>query len=275
MLGQRIVTAVVLLALLIPALLSTAVWPFTVLTLVFIVAAAWEWARLNGLHGMAAYGLAVLACGLCGLTWALAPGVLPGFWWIVAAAWVTGGAWALRVGAEGWKRSVLPIRSLMGALLLWVAWWALVQARDMGLGFLMSVFVTVWVADIAAYFGGRAIGGPKLAPHISPGKTWAGALSGVAAVLLLAVGWTHMATSWAGLQGSLFQELVIRWGLVGGTMALVLVVAMSIVGDLFESLVKRAAGAKDSSGLLPGHGGVLDRIDALLPVFPLALALVS
>lgn len=275
MLGQRIVTAVVLLALLIPALLSTLAWPFTVLTLVFIGAAAWEWARLNGLVGRAAHGMTVLVLALCGLTWWFGPAyAVPGLWPMVALIWVAGGFWALRVGPQGWKRGARLPRGVLGALMLWMAWWALVQAHAQGLAFLMSVFATVWVADIAAYFGGRAVGGPKLAPHISPGKTWAGALSGVAAVLLLSLAWLHLSSTWVGLQGSLFHELHDRYGRILGVLALVLVVAMSIVGDLFESLVKRAAGAKDSSRLLPGHGGVLDRIDALLPVCPLVMALI-
>jgi phosphatidate cytidylyltransferase len=133
----------------------------------------------------------------------------------------------------------------------------------------------VWVADIAAYFGGRALGKRKLAPSISPGKSWEGVWSGIAGVLLLAAAWL----AWQGhaMQAgpSLFSELDRGFGLIGGALVLVGITGMSVVGDLVESLVKRAAGAKDSSRLLPGHGGVLDRVDALLPVFPIAMALAT
>lgn len=276
MLGQRIVTAVVLLALLIPALIADAAWPFAALTLAFIAAAAWEWGRLNGMQGPRAAGLSVLVVALCTVVWVFGDGnAAPGFWSTMAGLWVLGGAWALRSGVGGWKGTREALRWFVGAVVLWVAWWALVQARGLGLSFLMSVFATVWVADVAAYFGGRALGGPKLAPNISPGKTWSGALSGVAAALVLALAWLQLSGAWGDLQGSFFHELVGRLGILTGMLALAGVVSMSIVGDLFESLVKRAAGRKDSSSLLPGHGGVLDRIDALLPVFPLVLALVG
>lgn len=277
MLGQRIITALVLLALLIPSLVSETSWPFMALALAFIAAAAWEWGRLNGSQGQAAVALALVVGSLCVLTWiaGLASGRFFGsLWLIVSGAWIAGGLWALKAGFEGWKRVRILYRWTIGGLLLWMAWWALVQSRTVGLSFLVSVFGSVWVADVAAYFGGRAMGGPKLAPTISPGKTWSGALSGVAAVLVLGAIWMLASMTWGGLQGSLFHLLSDRWGLVFGSVALIGLTSMSVVGDLFESIVKRAAGAKDSSALLPGHGGVLDRIDALLPVFPLALALV-
>jgi phosphatidate cytidylyltransferase len=159
--------------------------------------------------------------------------------------------------------------------MLWAAWLALAQGRGLGLNFLLSVFCLVWVADISAYFGGRSFGRRKLAPRISPGKSWEGVWSGMAGVLLLAVLWLTAETQWAADNPSLFGLLWARLGGLGAAVALVVLAGMSVVGDLFESLVKRAAGAKDSSGLLPGHGGVLDRIDALLPVFPIALAWAS
>jgi phosphatidate cytidylyltransferase len=120
------------------------------------------------------------------------------------------------------------------------------------------------MADIAAYAGGRAFGRHKLAPSISPGKSWEGVWSGMVGVLLLALLWTQLDQAYALGSSSLYTRLQQGFGWLSG---------MSVVGDLVESLVKRAAGAKDSSGLLPGHGGVLDRVDALLPVFPIALAL--
>jgi phosphatidate cytidylyltransferase len=132
------------------------------------------------------------------------------------------------------------------------------------------------MADIAAYFGGRAFGKRKLALAISPGKSWEGVWSGMLAVLVVAWLWTQFIDGRAGVESiSLYAQLAQRLGLAGAALALVFLSAMGVVGDLFESLVKRSAGVKDSSGLLPGHGGVLDRIDALLPVFPIALALAS
>ena len=161
-------------------------------------------------------------------------------------------------------------------LLLTLGWLAMVHARTLGLNFLLSVGCLVWTADIAAYFGGRAFGRRKLAPAISPGKSWAGVWSGMAAVLLLGAVWWLVVDRHVAVDGpSLYTRLVGRLGVAAAALALVFLAAMSVVGDLVESLVKRSAGAKDSSALLPGHGGVLDRIDALLPVFPLALALAA
>ena len=134
----------------------------------------------------------------------------------------------------------------------------------------------MWVADIGAYAAGRTFGRHKLAPTISPGKTWEGVAGGMAAVLALAALWVHLIDSrWPVDSASLYTRLVERFGWFGLVPLALLLAAFSVVGDLFESLVKRAAGAKDSSRLLPGHGGVLDRIDALLPVLPIAMAMAT
>jgi phosphatidate cytidylyltransferase len=275
MLGQRIVTAVVLLALLIPALWSEAVWPFPMLTLAFLAAAGWEWARLNGTVGLpaVAWAAAVLLAGLLAWWAALVGTNLHGLVVLAALAWLLGGPWALHAGVDGWARTPASARRVLGVGVGIAAWVALVEARAQGLGFVLSVFCTVWVADIAAYAGGRLFGRRKLAPRISPGKSWEGAICGVVAVWLLAWGWWTLQPSWPMLGPSLFSALHERFGPGPAMLLLTGLVAMSVVGDLFESLLKRAAHVKDSSGLLPGHGGVLDRIDALLPVFPLALAL--
>ena len=272
MLGQRIVTAVVLLALLVPALLAQSVWPFALLTLTLLAAAGWEWGRLNGAPQAISLTLSLcllLACA--GLGPAAVQRTIPAeLWFIWAAGWVLGGAWVLRRGVLGWQDSSRQLRWLLGVLLLCGAWAALVSARAQGLAYVLSVLCLVWVADVAAYFGGRAFGRRKLAPSISPGKSWEGVWSGMAGVAVLAWAWVTLAVD-AG--PSVFSLLLERYGFVGGGALLMLLCGMSVVGDLFESLVKRAARMKDSSQLLPGHGGVLDRIDALLPVFPLALAL--
>ena len=171
------------------------------------------------------------------------------------------------------------MRIVSGVLALWLAWLAAVQARALGVNFLLSVLALVWVADIAAYFAGRAFGlrftKGKLAPAISPGKSWEGVWGGMAGVVLLALVWTALDAS-SNAQGPSFYTLLVQHG---GWLLLVPVVlgmaAMSVCGDLIESLIKRSAGAKDSSRLLPGHGGVLDRVDALLPTLPLAMMVVS
>lgn len=277
MLGQRVVTAVVLLALLVPALFAPLNWPFDLLTLALIGAAGWEWGRLNRLDMAPSLGLGLglaLACAAALLVgWSMQPPVA--VWWLAAAVWVFGGAVALRSGPALWPQLPLAARLVLGLAVLWAAWLAMSHARGVGINFILSVFCLVWVADIAAYFGGRRFGRRKLAPTISPGKSWEGVYSGMAGVFVLTLVWraaeAHLATD----APSLFGQLLERLGLLGGLAALAFLAGMSVVGDLMESLVKRAVDAKDSSRLLPGHGGVLDRIDALLPVFPLSLALLS
>ena len=148
-------------------------------------------------------------------------------------------------------------------------------ARAPGLDLAVALMTWVpWV--VGAYFAGRSLGGRwirrKLAPSISPGKTWEGVFGGLAGVLGLAIAWTWFDRQSGAVTPSLFSILAASSGilLVLGAWWLA---AMSVVGDLLESLMKRSAGAKDSSGLLPGHGGVLDRLDALLPALPLAMFL--
>jgi phosphatidate cytidylyltransferase len=274
MLRQRVITAVVLLTLLLPALFVPLSWPFAALTLLFVAAAGWEWGRLNGLPGAPALGLGLLTAMLSLLLARVQdPGAPSRICELGSLAWLLVGAFALRVGPDGWRRLPRTLRVVVGPLLLSIAWLGLVRAHAAGVLFLLSVMCLVWVADIAAYAGGRAFGRHKLAPTISPGKTWEGVISGVAGVLLLAVVWWFLDRAYAPASPGLSTRLVDSFGVIGATVALVVLAAGSVVGDLIESLVKRAAGAKDSSGLLPGHGGVLDRIDALLPVFPLVAAL--
>lgn len=277
MLKTRIITALVLLAVLLPVLFQASPWPFAWVTVALMGAAGWEWARLNGLPGAGAIAAGVALASAC--VWTLLAGGLnappPWLWWLATGLWVLGGAYALSAGPSGWPQIVRAGRLALGALLLWGAWLAIVQAKVHGINFILSVFCLVWMADIAAYFCGRAFGRRKLAPAISPGKSWEGVWGGLAGVILLGFIWVHVIDVNLGVDSpSLYTLLVQRHGIVS-VLALIFLAAMSVVGDLFESLVKRAAGAKDSSNLLPGHGGVLDRIDALLPVFPLALALIS
>lgn len=278
MLRQRVITAVLLMAVLLPCLFASSPVPFGILTLVMISAAGWEWARLNGFPAtMPAIGSGLLLAAACAVTGLMQPkvGESAALWWPGVALWALGGAWVLRGGPSAWPRWPTLVRLLLGLILLWLAWTALTHAKVIGINFLLSVLCVVWAADIAAYFGGRAFGKRKLAPSISPGKSWEGVYSGMAGVVLLAVLWLAAESQWNLGSPSLFLLLKQRLGWGGLALSAVLLAGLSVMGDLFESLVKRAAGAKDSSQLLPGHGGVLDRVDALLPVLPAALALIS
>lgn len=302
MLRQRVITAVILVAILLPTLVVEAVWPFSLLSLAFISAAGWEWSRLNGAPGARAWLMAAAVAGGSiyaahgfGLSVWQQPEVLsasqphvhdvghplagfytPTWVWLVALpVWVVGGGLALRHGPRYWGQWPEWPRRVLGLVLLIGAWLALVDIKAQGGNFMLSVFCLVWAADIGAYFGGRAFGRRKLAPAISPGKSWEGVWSGMAAVLLLAVLWIAIDRHVGVDSPSLYSRLLLGIGPVGMVLALAFLAAMSVVGDLFESMIKRQAGAKDSSQLLPGHGGVLDRVDALLPVLPLSLALMS
>ena len=274
MLLQRVVTALVLVALLLLSLATHAPWPFALLTLALIAAAGWEWGRLNQAPQMISLtmGGALAAAGL----WAIAQGwtqLLPSpGWWSAAVFWLLAGVVVLRAGPTAWPRLPAWARWCLGVVALWAAWLALAQARTIGINFLLSVLCLVWMADVAAYFGGRAFGRRKLAPAISPGKSWEGVWSGMAGVMVLAVAWIWLDGRASFDSDSLYSRVLQSLGWIGGALAVMALSGLSVVGDLVESLVKRAAGAKDSSRLLPGHGGVLDRVDALLPVLPVAMA---
>ena len=277
MLRQRVITALVLVALLLASLTAKSAWPFAVLTLALMAAGGWEWGRLNqaGSGLSIAMGSSVALGGAAALAVGWNDHAPAALWWCAFVIWVAGGAMALRGGPAAWPQLPRAARLLLGLLALWAAWLALAHARDIGINFMLSVLCLVWMADIAAYFGGRAFGRRKLAPTISPGKSWEGVWSGVLGVVLLSAFWIWL-DGRLGFDGpSLYSRLMATLGIAGMLVALVVMCALSVVGDLLESLVKRAAGAKDSSGLLPGHGGVLDRVDALLPVLPAALALTA
>jgi phosphatidate cytidylyltransferase len=277
-LRTRILTALVLLAFLLPAVFASTPWPFAIVSLVLIAAAAWEWSRLNGVSPMAAIGPGALLA-LAG-AWAVASGVvgrLPAaWWWATLALWIAGSVVVLRGGPAAWPRWPGPLRLLVGLVLLWVGWLSLAQARVVSINFVLSVLCIVWMADVSAYAAGRAFGKRKLAPSISPGKSWEGVYGGLVGVMVLALFWTLWVDRALPVDApSFFSRVRSAFGWLGMFAASAMLSGLSVVGDLFESLVKRAAGAKDSSRLLPGHGGVLDRIDALMPVLPAAMALVS
>jgi phosphatidate cytidylyltransferase len=185
----------------------------------------------------------------------------------------------VRAGVEGWPKIARAIRVPAGVLALALAWLAMAQARVIGVNFLLSILVLVWVADVFAYFAGRALGGKitqrKLAAVISPKKSWEGVWGGMAGVVVLAIVWTLGDQAAQADVPSLYSRLAASFGWAVQVLAVIFLAAMSVVGDLTESLVKRSAGIKDSSQLLPGHGGVLDRVDALLPTLPLAMMLAT
>ena len=280
MLGQRIVTAVVLLAILAAAMASVNPWWFVALLALAAACTNWEWLRLTlpqPPSPVISIGVAVLLfAGMLVLTSAWLAGDRSGAGdpgWVlrylvpaVSAVWLFGGVTAVVRG-----RSDAPPASLAWSVFsvpaAFAAWAVLAQmyvAR--GAVFVVSLLALVWVADIAAYFAGRAFGKRKLAPRVSPGKTIEGAIAGV----LGAVVWIGLSSLWDGTFG---HALVERWTFWLALPIAAVLGVLSIVGDLFESLLKRRAGRKDSSTLLPGHGGVYDRIDAILPVAPFALLL--
>lgn len=275
MLKQRIITAVLLLAVFLPALVNPSPVFFGLLTLLLIGAAGWEWARMQGLGSAMNIGSGVVvALILAWVMWAGSDLPWRGVWLATAAAWVLLSVWMLARGVSRWSDWPSVIRHGLGLTLIVLAGAALWQARLQGWVFLLSILALVWTADVAAYFGGKRWGRRKLAPAVSPGKTWAGAISGLVGVLFLSTLWLIWESVTPNSSPSLYTHLW-RFGPGLSLLALVFLTTMAVVGDLVESLVKRSAGIKDSSGLLPGHGGVLDRVDALLPVLPLAMMLVA
>ena len=274
MLKQRIITALVLLGLLIPAFFhSDPLW-IAFAGMVLISAASWEWGRLNQLGQFSSTVMGLCCAVMCALVWwfQLLHYFDRIFWLCVGCLWVLVGGVLLHGGVYRWSSIALPLRWMGGLMFLWCTWVALMVSKNFSIEFLMSVLLLVWMADVAAYFSGKAFGRHKLAPGISPGKTWEGVGGAMMGVFLLAFIWLRAAHYWEWSSQSLFEKLV-RHGWVVFGLGLVFLVMMSVVGDLLESLVKRSAGVKDSSQLLPGHGGILDRVDALLPTLPLAVML--
>ena len=281
MLRQRILTALVLLAIVLPALFYPDPRAFNGVVLLAIAAAAWEWGRLSGWSQLLALVLGAACAALCVLAWGLlgAAGAPLWLWAFGAGAWVLGGGLLLRAGVAGWPRIPQALRLLGGLLALWLAWLAVAQARGQGVNFLLSILALVWVADIRAYFAGRALGlrftRGKLAPTISPGKSWEGVWGGMLATVVLAIVWVVLDVAQPTWSPSFYSHVQRSVGWPGLVVVVLCLAAMSVVGDLVESLIKRSVGVKDSSHLLPGHGGVLDRIDALLPTLPLAMMVFS
>lgn len=269
MLRTRIITALVLIS----AFLLALFWlpPIGWLAFSSLVAtlAAWEWGALIGLGkwarivlgaaiALVSVAISVVSPGSVGLVpYSSDTAMVLGQWFYYPSAlfWLLLVPWWLK---SRWVIEGPMIGIAVGAVVILPTWLALVQIRQAGELLLIAIMAVVWLADIAAYFSGRRFGRHKLAPAISPGKTWEGAVGGTLAVV--AYGFLLV----SALPSSLAENHALLFVL------LVALAAISIIGDLFESLLKRQAGLKDSSGILPGHGGVLDRIDSLTSTLPIA-----
>ena len=272
MLGARILTAVILISLVLAALFLLAPVGWGTVSLVVVGVAASEWAHLAGYARSAqtlfvaitlAIGVAVLVLLAAGdpSRWSgvvlAACGAATVFWVVVAPPWL----------AFRWKPASRVALAIAGWIALVGAWVALVSLQARSPWLVLAAMAIVWIADTAAYFTGRAFGRHKLAPQVSPGKTWEGVYGALAAVAIYALALTPLSDA-AGRTGAITPLAIGLW--VACALALA---ALSVEGDLFESLLKRNANVKDSGRLLPGHGGVLDRIDALLAAMPAAALL--
>lgn len=277
MLKARVLTALALLAIFLPVLwFAPLIW-LGALIAVVITLAAWEWWRLLFPHNPKR---AVSYAGLCLLSlsiWFMYAGMQA----IQILLWLTLAFWllvvpvlmsrALDLNMQFWR---WPL-AIAGLFILPACWFALMHLRALSMTLFLSVLVLVWAADIGAYFAGKAFGKHKLAIRLSPGKSIEGAIGGCLLVLCIAILGATYFSEFELFQNNFFDLLQAKLGWAGMLGLTVLLVAMSIQGDLFESQLKRIAGVKDSSSLLPGHGGFLDRIDALLPVLPLAGLIVA
>ncbi len=253
MLRQRILTALVLIPLVVGAVLYLSSEALLILLAAVVALGGWEWARLAGLRGGGAWAYGLL---LGGAAFFLEPWLRPVsavflalvcLWWAYALHLV----WRYERGAPPHSNAA---KRVMGPWVLIPAALALDWLHRADPRLVLYLMILIWIADSAAYFVGRALGRHKLAPRTSPGKSWEGAAGGLAG-----------ATLWAWGGALVFLPGADPWPFVAVSLVVVLV---SILGDLLESLMKREAGVKDSSQLLPGHGGILDRIDSLTAAAP-------
>ncbi len=264
MLKQRVITAIILFVLLLAAVFSLPALGWSALVSLMIWQGAVEWARLSKMEGRMAtlYCVATLLV-MVAMLWldaglAAERVLLPHLFWYFAAVVL----WVLVVPAwmiAGWKPQNRGLMGLVGWVVLLPTGLAMIDLRNVSPWLLLGAMSVVWVADTAAYFSGKKFGKNKLAPAISPGKTWEGVFGAliVVSIYVLVVGWsTGLFKSYPVFPGI----IIASWWWVG----------LAVIGDLFESAVKRQAGVKDSGALLPGHGGLLDRIDALTSTLPFA-----
>ena len=271
MLKTRVITALVLLAVLLPILFLLPAMYVGAFFLVALLVAAWEWIRLLAPEAGRAAWLYALFClaiilfllGMQNASWQFALLLLAVIFWFFVAPFI------LAKGMNLSLEKLRPFYVVLGLILLPATWFALVFLRELGLIFLLSSMALVWIADIGAYFVGKAFGKHKLAVQISPGKSIEGAIGG----LILCYVYAFLCVYFLPFESTLFGAWAIRFGWVPMFLMVTVLTAFSIFGDLFESQLKRLAGVKDSSHLLPGHGGVLDRVDALIPAMPIAALL--
>lgn len=271
MLKTRVITALLLLAVFLPVLFLLPPVYIGAFFLVALFAAAWEWSlllapdasRAAWLYALFCLAIILLLLAMQNASWQFALLLLAVIFWFFIAPFI------LVKGMNLSLQRLRPFYVVLGLILLPATWFALVFLRELGLMFLLTSIALVWVADIGAYFVGKAFGRRKLAVQISPGKSVEGAIGG----LLLCYVYAFLCVFYLPFESSLFGAWAIRFGWVPMFLMVTVLTAFSIFGDLFESQLKRLAGVKDSSHLLPGHGGVLDRIDALIPTMPIAALL--
>jgi phosphatidate cytidylyltransferase len=273
MLKTRIITALALLAVLLPVLYFNHHMAFAVVASVFFGAAIWECFRLFNPGTNRAALIAAFWTAAFVYAFFIAPAsghsADPTIWFAISVlVWALRFAPSLKLGLPPLESSGNTFLSLLYAIAVVGCFAAIVTLFSYSPLYLLSVMAVVWGADIFAYFSGKAFGKRKLAPSISPGKSWEGAIGGGIAVLVLAT--LSIALGGVAIANTFPARVQASLGWAALYLVLVLIVAASVVGDLFESQLKRRAGMKDSSKLLPGHGGVLDRVDALIPVLPLA-----
>jgi phosphatidate cytidylyltransferase len=276
MLKTRILTALVILPVVFVALFLFPNWAWDLFTLGIALVACWEWSRFCAFPGRAKrvyFAISLLISAIVFVayllpTWidfhAIALGsfvVSALFWVLVVPVWL-GKTWRPKGKRSFW------IAAVAGWVVIFPTWLAFLALHDMSPWMLLTFALIVWVADICAYFVGKSIGRRKLAPAISPGKTVEGALGAVVGVALYFFAWQQLAAP-AAARGDDWALQLQSHGWVLFFFFLLLACA-SVLGDLFESWMKRGVGMKDSSSLLPGHGGMLDRIDALTSTLPLA-----
>jgi phosphatidate cytidylyltransferase len=255
----RILTAAVLLAGFIAALFLLERAAFAVLVAAVVALGAREWARLAGLQRLPGLGYATA----CLLLYGLLQGTqfTAGILWAAALFWIVAVPFWLALGVTAGRRGLLLAAGIAVLVPAGLATAALSPR------YLLMALGLVWVADTAAYFAGSAFGRHKLAPAISPGKTWEGVAGGAVGCVIYAIIWAIFDEELrARVQGEIWLPFL------AGTL---LLCALSVMGDLLESALKRQAGAKDSGRLLPGHGGVLDRIDSATATLPVALLLMQ
>jgi phosphatidate cytidylyltransferase len=269
MLKTRVITAIVLLAVLLPVLYFQNFAAFAVVATAFFGAAIWECFRLFKPGSTRALVVAAFWTAAFAYAFFVTGPANPVFWFAISVLiWVLRLAPSLRIGLPPLEAGGNTLLSLTYAIAIVGCFAAIIALYFHSPLYLLSVMAIVWIADIGAYFAGKAFGKRKLAPSISPGKSWEGAIGGGVAVLVIAA--LTILFGGAALADTFAVRAQARLGWAATLAILILIVAASVVGDLFESQLKRRAGVKDSSNLLPGHGGVLDRIDALIPVLPLA-----